>query len=947
MRAVHFLSFLVLLKVELNSGVWRYNNILEDGNLFTLQNAVFLQYDGSDLVKWEYPESCSVNNKSSPKAIMKCTSTGFKMVKPLVSSPEEEETRSLFITDSYFSFIWYAVIPINSGSTDACFQKLRIWIVDPEQAGPAEISQTALVPSLQSRYVTKHFYNNGQYPMIQMLNSTQKVLGDFQEEGWYWKAAIRGDKEYSNVHISGQPVSFQHRFVIDSQHTFYSVEPEDPNGGREVSLRLAPGYPLSLVWGTCKPYHAVLLSDSGALITKNAFLTSVELKVDPGMFPVPLEGYFTVDQAALLEDGIIFRIDDALYWRDDLDGVLTEHPQLPTSGVKGLYQRTCCVSHYQSQDVELSSLIVWTNNSLLLGPKQLKNLGRSSFLQAALTLSPNATILTASFGSQAPLLAALVMYDSPGAGLRPHLITYNELSPGWVTSTFMTKLKLEDVPQGPFQMLFLESAHASLLLWNEETILYSFHNDNDRGEIRPFNASHISAAAFGSKIHQVSMDHNWNMLVKMENNMLFFCKVGMHEVVLLPQWMEPDSRTVLYLDPKDLFNMVTLTTTGLHVQKYPMTMETKSAMQGSYHDCPFISFKHNMNSVSYHIDKGDKMGLWAEIVYPEGKGVHVKFLSNRNDLLSITQKYFFEGVNSVDTVNMTFLISQEVDYSDATSYTDLVKKTTGIVTLELIPNQIGNTCNLPKTRISNFNVGCPPNRHIRVARPSGMPCEMNSLTNYTIPRSVLRDPSQEDLVVNYDWDEFGCLLETHYKNPFQPTLVLYDGDNFVQDINANFILWEIFGRMDYSFNESMRQVGCLCEAQTWRSLLTPGQILEEAWGPENYRSCFKVVPGKLGNLDVEYEIMNSSSNNFLTFSQVDSAIYVFNVKILDPNLSFCDLRAVFAIRTYGVTIPKHEYITSYTELLLFFVIICILGYSYWRFLKIFRNMMATRRQTFE
>lgn len=151
-------------------------------------------------------------------------------------------------------------------------------------------------------------------------------------------------------------------------------------------------------------------------------------------------------------------------------------------------------------------------------------------------------------------------------------------------------------------------------------------------------------------------DHSWNMLVKMENNILFYCKVGMHEVVRLHKWMEPDSRMVLYLNQKEQINMLTLTPEGLHVQKYPMLMETKSAMKGSYHDCPFISFEHSMNTISYNMDKGDQMVLWAQIVYPEGKGVHVKFLSNNADLLHIEQKSHFEGVNSVDTVNTVRLL---------------------------------------------------------------------------------------------------------------------------------------------------------------------------------------------------------------------------------------------------------------------------------------------------
>uniref|UniRef100_A0A4W5NIE8 Catsper channel auxiliary subunit epsilon n=1 Tax=Hucho hucho TaxID=62062 RepID=A0A4W5NIE8_9TELE len=874
-----FLAVLVLLKIEIIVGVWRYNNILEDENLFTLHNAVFLKYDGSDFVEWEYPECCNVNNKSSPNAIMKCTSPGFQMVKPLVSSPEEEEARYLFISDSFFSFIWYAVVPIDRGSTETSAKKVRMWIIDPEQAYPAEINNTALVPSTQSRYITKHFYNNGQYPVIK-LKSKQTHLGHFQKDG-YWEAVIPGDERFNDFHIYGSP--------------------------------------LSLVWGTCELYRGLLLSDTGALITKNAFLTSEELMVDPGTLPVPPEGYFTVDQAALLEDGIIFRIDDALYWRDNQDRVLTEHPQLPTSGVMGIYQRTCCASNYPVQDVELSSLIVWKDNLLLVGPKQLKNPGRENFLKIVLKVPPRVTYLTASFGSHPASLATLVMYSVPGAIPRNFLTSYNELVPSWITSTFMTKFKLKDIPKGPFEMRFLESADASLLLWNKETILYSFHNDNEWGEIRPFNASHLSAAAFGSKIHQVALDHSWNMLVKMENNILFYCKVGMHEVVRLHKWMEPDSRMVLYLNQKEQINMLTLTPEGLHVQKYPMMMETKSAMKGSYHDCPFISFEHSMNTISYNMDKGDQMVQWAQIVYPEGKGVHVKFLSNNADLLYIEQKSHFEGVNSVDTVNTTFIISQKVDYSDATSYTQLTKKTSGIVTLELVPNQIGNTCNLPMSRISHFNVGCPPNRHIRVARPWGMPCEMHSLTNYTILRSVLRDPQQDDIVVYYDWEKFGCLLKTHYKNQFLPSIDLYDGDSYVRNVDANFIVWDRFGRKDYSFNATMRQVACLRESQTWISMLTGGKSLEEAWGPENYRTCFKV----------------------------DSATYVFNVKILDPNYSFCDLHAVFAVQTYGITIPKYQHLTTYVAIVFTLFSLCILGYSYCRYVTIFRNLLATKRHKYE
>lgn len=51
---------------------------------------------------------------------------------------------------------------------------------------------------------------------------------------------------------------------------------------------------------------------------------------------------------------------------------------------------------------------------------------------------------------------------------------------------------------------------------------------------------------------------------------------------------------------------------------------------------------------------------------------------------------------------------------------------------------------------------------------------------------------------------------------------------------------------------------------------------------QNYRSCFVDNSEKLGDLDQPYEIMNRSSMNYLSFSLEHSAIYVFNVKIVDP-----------------------------------------------------------------
>ena len=70
------------------------------------------------------------------------------------------------------------------------------------------------------------------------------------------------------------------------------------------------------------------------------------------------------------------------------------------------------------------------------------------------------------------------------------------------------------------------------------------------------------------------------------------------------------------------------------------------------------------------------------------------------------------------------------------------------------------------------------------------------------------------------------------------------------------------------------------------------KVLNGSSYQQNYRSCFTVVPDELGDLDQPYEILNQSSGNYLTVSQVDSAIYVFRVKILDPNYRFDTLEVL-------------------------------------------------------
>nr|KAF6279918.1 hypothetical protein mMyoMyo1_010171 [Myotis myotis] len=165
----------------------------------------------------------------------------------------------------------------------------------------------------------------------------------------------------------------------------------------------------------------------------------------------------------------------------------------------------------------------------------------------------------------------------------------------------------------------------------------------------------------------------------------------------------------------------------------------------------------------------------------------------------------------------------------------------------------------------------------------------------------------------------------------------YNENGFIKDVDANFIVWEIHGRDDYTYNLTMQKSGCLNEAQTWKKMieLNKNLSLDEVWGPENYKHCFSYGIGKPGDLSQPYEIINKSNRNHLVWPLQHAGMYVFRVKILDPNYSFCDLRALFAIQISGVIPSPNGYLVFSVLFLLMLLFCSILTFSYFHYMMIY------------
>lgn len=52
---------------------------------------------------------------------------------------------------------------------------------------------------------------------------------------------------------------------------------------------------------------------------------------------------------------------------------------------------------------------------------------------------------------------------------------------------------------------------------------------------------------------------------------------------------------------------------------------------------------------------------------------------------------------------------------------------------------------------------------------------------------------------------------------------------------------------------------------------------------QNYRPCFSYAIGKPGDLSQPYEILNYSNKNHLKWPPTYTGMYVYRLKVLDPN----------------------------------------------------------------
>ncbi|XP_059533249.1 cation channel sperm-associated auxiliary subunit epsilon-like [Myotis daubentonii] len=916
------------------SAVWRYHASSPNYRIFSTRSTITLEYEGTLFSEWSVPGTCSLKNKRSPKTELRCSSPGIQTIRPIVTGPDLEEERYLFVGSSNTCFMWYhRVISFHQNLT----QIIKIWVYDPENADPNELLWNAVVPSLNSFVLTKLFATLGQKPAIHTFLKRRIYYADEKLEDGAWHISLPMSGKDIIKEIRGNQVTFQDCFVADILFLLgfpWFTIPEVP-GFLPITSPL--GSQLMIVWDTCAPSSIVLVADMETFQTNDSFRTWTSIRVPPNILTD--EERSNVSDVNLSRDGIFFLINGILYLKSSTRfAKLGRKENLPEGEIIGIKSRRWCWHSYLSKANKRSNMAIWTKNELYLGYPYLKfvKIIDTKRLGEILHILPTATLSIHNIEYTAhPLELGLLLNVCVTCNVmkKIHLVIYNEDSEQWAHKDFSLNVTIDSVVT-PY---FLYSSIPELIVWDKHRIYYFYDNFTTTGVLQtPTEFGNLSKLSHDSIIHSIFIDYYGNILVKMENNILFYSKINIRDAVKLHLWTDTLTKSAFFWNSFNEINFVNVLGNGtLYVQEYPIGMEVRSITFKTKEKCPFVTF-HNNIRIFYLLDKGESLSVWAQIVYPENNGLYIIMEPYGPKLLEMKYKVQYEIASGFCTKTLFITFFQNVNYQAVDDYFKLQYQNTGLMLMQLRPSEYTKTCPVPP-KVFQISVGCDPTKFIVVKGFGYEGCRQHDFF-YSIGKSFLRNRPSGDLRVKYSWRKYGCPLRLNFNEKFHPLLQLYNENGFIKDVDANFIVWEIHGRDDYTYNLTMQKSGCLNEAQTWNSMITRNKnlSLEEVWGPENYKHCFSYGIGKPGDLSQPYEIINKSNHNHLVWPLQHAGMYVFRVKILDPNYSFCNLTALFAIQISGVIPSPNGYLVFSILFLLMLLFCSILTFSYFHYMMIYK-----------
>jgi hypothetical protein len=451
---------------------------------------------------------------------------------------------------------------------------------------------------------------------------------------------------------------------------------------------------------------------------------------------------------------------------------------------------------------------------------------------------------------------------------------------------------------GNLSAVFGADKFGDLFIWSSTELYYS-PNGGVTVRALPVNVRSEGSGLWspvewsnGEAIKQTASGIGGQFAVLSSSNRLFYGTLSYGSAIEIASGALPDSPAVISFNSLGQLRIITIENSGIVVHTIP----TYSLLMDALYPppaCPFTQWRHSTQERVFYLDKRDTLTLWASVIPAPWKANEISFAVSDPDSIETTS----ENVELQTAVVGVVQRNQTVTISPARS---LISTARTAVKLSAAVQNLA--CPTSAEMVSMLAMECPPGRHIRV---KDMPRRCSSYADYTytIPkkyydRTFRSGKSSSDKRVEYNVEMYGCPIAIPYTQRFKPTLELYDGDVYLEEVDADFVVWEIHGRHDYSYTATAKKARCLQTPQSWDQMLANGTPPSEAWTPQTYRSCYEVV-GEL-NGKVKYQILNSSGVSSLKWPE-RNGMYIFAATVVARDYSFCHLTTHFAVRIYGAS----------------------------------------------
>ncbi|XP_039093436.1 cation channel sperm-associated protein subunit epsilon isoform X4 [Hyaena hyaena] len=813
------------------SALWRYSSNSPNYRIFSTRSTIKLEYEGTSFSEWSVPATCSVKNKSSPQTELRCSSPGIQTIRPIVVGPDSDEERNLSVENSHICFLWYhKVISLFHNYT----QIIVVWIYDPENADPDELLLNANEPSLNSKILSKELATLGQKPVIFTSLKKRFYYPDSKMKNGTWHIALPMSVDDVLKEVKGNQVAFQDCFIADVIFLLSFPLLTMPDIPGFLPITTPQGSPLIASQMSCVPSSVVVVADMETFQTNDSFRTWTRIRVPPNILTD--DERHNVSDVYVSWDGIFFLINSVLYIRTFIAfRRLGRDENLPDNGISGATIRKWCWVKYLIKNKVRSAMAVWTKNEVYLGYLSLifVKLTTTEKLKSLLNISPadTLTIQNVAFLAHPLELAIILNYCTTcSINKKIYLVIYNEDTEQWMKQDFALDVTSDTV----LSAYFIYSAMPDLLLWDKHRLYYCYQNFTDTGIIQtPTEFGNLSRLSQNSTIHNVFIDYYGNVVVKMKNNIMFYFKANIRDAVKLHVWINSTMKSLTAMSSSGVVFLIRVFENGtVYPQEYPLRLEAESVAFTIKEKCPYVAFLNNIFTVFYFLDKGQNISIWTQIVYPENVGLYIMVESYGPKILQEKHHIHYEIALGYCTKTMTITFFQTKNYEAVDDYFKLQNENMGLQLIHVRPSASARTCPIAQKAFQIY-AGCDPTKRIAVKGFNKKECLQHDFF-YNIEKSYLRNKPSKNLRVKYDWNEYGCPLRLDFGEKFHPVLQLFNENGYIEDVEVNFIVWEIHGRNDYSFNNTMKKSGCLNEAQTWKSMIARNKHLPlgEVWGPE-------------------------------------------------------------------------------------------------------------------